>query len=103
LHTDAFLDLENMVKVNPKLTVAALATFFAAAVPVMHAQAISPASLVQDGDTAGVHFSKNYAVWQSPLSFGARSLAQGTPNHGLTLNILDGVETMHLWRSALEQ
>jgi hypothetical protein len=69
------------VKANPKLTVAALATFFAVAVPVMHAQAISPASLVQDGDTVGVHAFKNYAVWQSPLppSFGARFLAQGTP------------------------
>ncbi|MGZ3319907.1 MAG: hypothetical protein ACXU9C_02890, partial [Xanthobacteraceae bacterium] len=82
-----FLDQENMVKANPKLTVAALATFFAVAVPVMQAQAISPASLMQDGDTAGTHFFKNYAVWQSPLthSFGARFLAQGTPNHGLTL------------------
>ena len=55
------------MKANPKLTVAALATFFAVAVPVMHAQAISPASLVQDGDTVGVHAFKNYAVWQSPL------------------------------------
>jgi len=94
-----------MVKANPKLTVAALATFFAVAVPVMHAQAISPASLVQDGDTAGVHFSKSYAVWQSSLtpSFGARFLAQGTPNHGLTLKILEGMETMRIWRNALEQ
>jgi len=105
LYTDAFLDQENMVKANPKLTVAALATFFAVAVPVMHAQAISPASLVQDGDTVGVHAFKNYAVWQSPLppSFGARFLAQGTPNHGLTLKILDGMETMRVRRNALEQ
>jgi len=93
------------VKANPKLTVAALATFFAVAVPVMHAQAVSPASLVQDGDTVGVHAFKNYAVWQSPLppSFGARFLAQGTPNHGLTLKILDGMETMRVRRNALEQ
>ena len=59
LHTDALLNQENMVKAHPKLTVAALATFFAVAVPVMHAQAISPASLVQDGDTVGVHAFKN--------------------------------------------
>ena len=91
------------MKANPKLTVAALATFFAVAVPVMHAQAISPASLVQDGDTVGVHTFKNYAVWQSPLSFGARSLAQGAPNHGLTLKSLDGMETMRVRRNALEQ
>ena len=105
LYTDAFLDQENMVKANSKLTVAALATFFAVAVPVLHAQAISPASLVQDSNTAGAHFFKNYAVSQSPLthSFGARFLAQGTPNHGLTLKILDGMETMRVWRNALEQ
>ncbi len=93
------------MKANPKLTVAALATFFAVAVPVMHAQAISPAPLVQDGDTAGAHFFKNYTVWQSPLphSFGARFLAQGAPNHALTLKILDGMEKMRVWRDALEQ
>ena len=98
LHTDAFLNQENMVKANPKLTVAAIRpAFFAVAVPVMHARGYLPGSSMQDGDTAGAHFFKNYAVWQSPLTATfARFLAQGTPHHGLTLKILEGMETMRV-------